>query len=103
MVQRGKSIMIYLKDMSEFDITHLVQKGGMLIHNNDWSMPKWASRYLITKKRKQTHMLNHSLKLFDIKEMKEDDWSTTKLWRKRHFWAYIPPTKKKRKSAATKK
>tara|TARA_R110001583_G_scaffold189716_1_gene353437 strand:+ start:64 stop:318 length:255 start_codon:yes stop_codon:yes gene_type:complete len=84
--------MIELKDMPEFELTHLIKKGGMLIFKPS------GERYLVIKTRKRNHMLQRKLTIYSLKtqEVALADCSTDKIWRYRNKWAYIPPTKKKR-------
>ena len=92
-VQRGKS-MIHLKNLSEFDITHLIKKGGMLVYSLNWKRyrePGFADRFLVLKTRKQNHMLNRRVTAHNIRIHQEKMLNTTTIWHKRKYWAYIPP------------
>ena len=94
-VQRGKR-MLFLKNMSEFDITHLIKKGGMLLYSLNWERYQekgFADRFLVLKTRKQNHMLNRRVTLhnINIQVHLQKVVDTTKIWRNRQYWAYIPP------------
>ena len=86
--------MIELKDMPEFELTHLIKKGGMLIFKPS------GERYLVIKTRKRNHMLQRKLTIYSLKTQQttsvgnntfQDDCTTDKIWRYRNKWAYIPP------------
>jgi len=97
-VQRGKS-MIHLKDLSEFDISTLIKKGGMLIYALNWKRyqePLFADRYLVLKTRKQNHSINRRVTTINVRTGNKSDKETTLLWRNRYNWAYIPPTSENR-------
>ena len=102
-VQRGKR-MIFLKNLSEFEISTLIKKGGMLIYSLNWKRyqePGFADRFLVLKTRKQNHSINRRVTLHNINIQTQSKAlsqaflqkmvDTTRLWRKRQYWAYIPP------------
>jgi hypothetical protein len=92
-VQRGKS-MIHLKDLSEFDVAHLIKKGGMLIYSLNWKRYQehnFADRFLVLKTRKQNHMLNRRVSAYNLRIHSKKELNTTLLWQWRQYWAYIPP------------
>ena len=94
-VQKGKS-MIHLKSLSEFEISTLIKKGGMLIYSLNWKRyqePGFADRFLVLKTRKQNHSINRRVTLhnINIQVQLQKMVDTTKMWRNRQYWAYIPP------------
>jgi|7_EtaG_2_1085326.scaffolds.fasta_scaffold64676_1 hypothetical protein len=92
-VQRGKSV-IFLKNLSEFDIAHLIKKGGLLLYSLNWERYQehnFADRFLVLKTRKQNHSINRRVTGYNIRIHSEKELNTTKIWRNRQYWAYIPP------------
>ena len=86
--------MIHLKDLSEFDISTLIKKGGMLLYSLNWKRyrePHFADRFLVLKTRKQNHSINRRVTTINVRNGYKSDKETTLIWRNRQYWAYIPP------------
>ena len=86
--------MIHLKSLSEFEISTLIKKGGMLLYSLNWKRYQetgFADRFLVLKTRKQNHSINRRVTGYNIRIHSEKELNTTKLWRNRQYWAYIPP------------
>ena len=86
--------MILLRDQSEFDISHLIKKGGLLIYSLNWERyqePGFSDRFLVIKTRKYNHSINRRVTGYNIRIHFEKELNTTDIWRKRNCWAYIPP------------
>ena len=88
--------MIFLKNLSEFEISTLIKKGGMLLYSLNWKRyqePGFADRFLVLKTRKQNHSINRRVTLhnINIQVHLQKMVDTTKMWRDRQYWAYIPP------------
>jgi len=86
--------MIFLKNLSEFEISHLVKKGGMLLYSLNWKRyqePGFADRFLVLKTRKQNHSINRSVTTINVRNGNKGGKETTLIWRNRQYWAYIAP------------
>jgi len=88
--------MIFLKNLSEFEISTLFKKGGMLIYSLNWKRYQekgFSDRFLVLKTRKQNHSINRRVTLhnLNIQVHLQKVVDNTKIWRNRQYWAYIPP------------
>jgi hypothetical protein len=86
--------MIFLKNLSEFEVSTLIKKGGMLLYSLNWKRyqePGYADRFLVLKTRKQNHSINRRVTTINVRNGSKSDKETTLIWRNSQYWAYIAP------------
>ena len=85
--------MIWLKKLTELEVSNLIKKGGLLIYCYHWDRYQeadWSDRFLVLKTRKQNHSINRTVATLNLRNGYKSQKETTLLWRNGEHWAYIP-------------